>query len=79
MTIPSINGGSNFNDKIKINQTPQVNQVVKPEEQVIQFTQPETVEEKENVLLWILEAFINFLNSVLEKLKKWYNIYVLDV
>lgn len=30
----------------------------------------ETVEEKENVLLWILEAFINFLNSVLEKLKK---------
>lgn len=33
-------------------------------------TKEETVEEKENVLLWILEAFINFLNSVLEKLKK---------
>ncbi len=48
MTIPSINGGSNFNDKIKINQTPQAAQTVIQEEQVLQPSQQDEVrEEKE--------------------------------
>ena len=63
MTIPSINGGSNFNDKIKINQTPQVNQVVKPEEQVIQSTQPETVEEKEYSIAQFKKDYANLVET----------------